>query len=663
MAAFAETAARPSGPPARPDRSQDRAEWLVRERVAEALCAKGEPERGDGGARLYSNVRWVERTRSNGPARDGETDLLVVDPVRGILAIEVKGGTVARDGFGRWYAGTRHLEVSPFEQVEAGKRAIARKLAADPRWTGGEPWIRHAVAFPDADRVSIGRDRAAAGLGPDAPGELILDRADLRDAAATATALERVFEHWAGDGSRDRPLTARQLEIIGDVIEPAVVLRPLLPGDIEAGEQELLIPTDHQLTALKMLRNERRASIEGGAGSGKTLLAAEKARQLASQGATTLLVCFNQPLAKALAERSDLAALVEAGRLTVSTFHELCRRLGLEAGVLPPQPSKLTQAWWDETLPKALEAAIDVVGGRYHAVVVDEGQDFEADWLLSLDLLLSEPGEDVFYLFHDPAQSMFREDATATLELREFPIEDNCRNARPIHDFAYRFYTGSLSPKPLREDGREPEVIEAEPGRPTVDAVREILGRLVHVEGVDRSQIAVLVGVSLAHSEVWKQRRFKGGLELWNGGYDAAGESLGLAADRVPAQPPGKIAIETIHRFKGLEREVVVLAELRPDDEKLETRVYVGATRAKHHLVVVVPAELSHDVGKISAYGHQSEAGPQSTAAGVPTSESYRASTRNMHYWHRKPVRQDAAWSRCLIFVGLRLTVFLPGSF
>jgi hypothetical protein len=99
-------------------------------------------------------------------------------------------------------------------------------------------------------------------------------------------------------------------------------------------------------------------------------------------------------------------------------------------------------------------------------------------------------------------------------------------------------YTGSLSPQPLREDGREPEIIEAEPGRPTVDAVWEVLHRLVHVEGVDRSQIVVLIWVALSHSALWEQRRFKGGLELWNGGVNEAGESLGLAADRAPAQPP-----------------------------------------------------------------------------------------------------------------------------
>jgi hypothetical protein len=303
VAVIAEPTARPAA--ARPAaRSQNDAERLVRERVADALAER---------ARLYPNVRWIAPTRPGGPARNGETDLLVVDPERGILAIEVKGGTVARDGFGRWYAGTGHLEEPPFRQVETGAHAIAGKLAENPGWSGAPPRIVHAVACPDADRASIGHGRTG-DLGPDAPIELVIDRADLRDAETTRAALERAFDYWAGDGARDRPLSDGQLAVIDEILEPAVILWPLLRGDIEAGEAELLVPTDHQLTLLKTLRNERRASIEGGAGSGKTLLAAEKARQLASQGATTLLVCFNQPLSKALAERPDLAALVDDPR-------------------------------------------------------------------------------------------------------------------------------------------------------------------------------------------------------------------------------------------------------------------------------------------------------------------------------------------------------------
>ena len=66
------------------------------------------------------------------------------------------------------------------------------------------------------------------------------------------------------------------------------------------------------------------------------------------------------------------------------------------------------------------------------------------------------------------------------------------------------------------------EVIEAEAGAPTLEALRRVLHRLRADEGVRPWEIAVLVGGSLEDSAVWKQRRF-GNEVLWNGQVDDAG--------------------------------------------------------------------------------------------------------------------------------------------
>jgi ATP-dependent exoDNAse (exonuclease V) beta subunit len=72
-----------------------------------------------------------------------------------------------------------------------------------------------------------------------------------------------------------------------------------------------------------------------------------------------------------------------------------------------------------------------------------------------------------------------------------------------------------------------------------------------------------------------------------NGSYDEAGHSLGLSADRAPDQPTDTILFDSIRRFKGLEREVIVLVELDEQDPRLAQLMYVGATRARQHLVVI----------------------------------------------------------------------------
>ena len=92
----------------------------------------------------------------------------------------------------------------------------------------------------------------------------------------------------------------------------------------------------------------------------------------------------------------------------------------------------------------------------------------------------------------------------------------------------------------LREEGREPELVSAAPGRETLEALRKVLHRLFVEEGLAPWQIAVLTGRSLAKSDVWRQRVF-GNQVLWNGSYDEAGHSLGLSADRAPDQPTDTI--------------------------------------------------------------------------------------------------------------------------
>jgi hypothetical protein len=161
------------------------------------------------------------------------------------------------------------------------------------------------------------------------------------------------------------------------------------------------------------------------------------------------------------------------------------------------------------------------------------------------------------------------------------------------------FYRGPGEPYAVGEGSRVPTILEAEPGHETVEAVRRALHALIEVEGVRPWQVAVLSGRSAPMSEVWRQRRF-GNVELWNGAVDDTGASKGLPADEVPELPPDDriVQFETIRRFKGLEREVVILCELPGEGERLDQLLYTGLTRATTHLVVIAtPKHVAARVG------------------------------------------------------------------
>lgn len=556
-----------------------RAERLVRNRLRVALPASVE---------VFENVRWRERVR--GHFVDGEADIVVADPDRGILVVEVKSGEIRRNGR-TWYAGPKPLPQSPFEQAANARHALVRKLTQLPAWDPTlNPIAGDAVAFPDVDLESAGPRLGM--LGPDVDPDLILDKPRLQSDEPTAREVRdwfnRTLEAFGRDSNARRPPGAGGVNLLRDLLVEPVELRSLLRSEIAEGERAVVELTRAQFTLLSNLRYQRRASIVGGAGTGKTMLAIEKAQRLAREGYRTLLICYNSPLARLLAD--ETAEVAQAtGYLHVSTFHQLCEDLGREAGTLPPKPEPVPQEWWDTTLPDALDDAIGKLGGRYHAIVVDEGQDFAAEWLVSLDAMLEAPQEDVLYVFHDPAQAIYREDAVAGLGLPEFDIPQNCRNAQPIHDVVRRFGSDTLAPDALRQEGRSPELIEAENDEATIDALRKVLHRLRVEEGVRLGEIAVLTGRKLEDSAVWKRRRF-GNEVLWNGHVDHAGLPRGLAAYDVPEAPPDVILFDSIRRFKGLERPVVILVELRPEERQLRQLLYVGASRARQHLVVVATA-------------------------------------------------------------------------
>ncbi len=86
----------------------------------------------------------------------------------------------------------------------------------------------------------------------------------------------------------------------------------LLPHE----ERELVRLTEEQMTVLEFVPDLPWVVIRGAAGTGKTLVAMEKARLLAAAGSRVLFLCYNRELARKLAGETDT--------FTVTNFHTLC---------------------------------------------------------------------------------------------------------------------------------------------------------------------------------------------------------------------------------------------------------------------------------------------------------------------------------------------------
>jgi ATP:corrinoid adenosyltransferase len=501
---------------------------------------------------VFHSRRLVLPSKGRGPAVERELDFVVIDPARGMLGLEVKGGvTIGRDEQG-WYSGLdpRHGIQAPGAQAQAAMHALADYL----RSRGGVPAFGWGVVFPDAE--------APEGLGPELPRRLVVDRDGLRWADK---ALDVVFEAALGSGA---PLSPAAVTALVQQLAPRVSLAPSLATTLTEEGAALVRLTEEQFGILELLADFPRVGVAGGAGTGKTLVAMERARRLAAEGRRVLLLCYNKCLAAHLRTRAD--------GFTVSTFHALCDQLAKQAGL--PWPDERaggadTQAFWTDEAPNLLLQALDrLPDERYDAVLVDEGQDFREYWWLAIERLLRRPKDDGLWVFFDPKQNIYGGSAWEALGLHTAPLTFNCRNTQRIARHAY----GRVGVEPRLRTGT-PEGVEVTVERcadrkAMLDAVRRALHQVIVAGKLSPDRVVVLSPFGVKTSAVWQARTF-GNVRLVP----------------YPAAPgPGEVQFSTLQGFKGLEADAAVLCEVTPAHPASSPQhLYVAASRARHVLVVV----------------------------------------------------------------------------
>ena len=520
---------------------------------------------------LYS-VNWIFRN-GRGWLLEGEADFTIVVPQSGVFAVEVKGGGVSFDAAtGRWQSIDRnnvtHDIKDPFRQAAGERHALKDQLLGHAlwrRWRGTRMTLGHAVMLPDIHdgQRLVAPDRQRPIIGVDT------------DMVALVPWLAQLQAFWTQ--ANEDPLGTQGVQLVEEILCSSVEVRPALRAVLDAAEQARIRLTTNQAKVLRILGNRKRAVIAGGAGTGKTLIAVEKARQLAETAQSVLLLCYNRPLADALA-----ASVADEPHITVLSFHQLCDRriaearqtagVDLLAEAQTAFPGTDEKHIFEVQMPFALARSNEVLDAKYDALVVDEAQDFSDDYWFSIEELLRDPEQGVLYIFIDENQALYRKHANLPVTDEPYRLLANCRNTIPIHRAGYAFYKGDAIEDPdlpgnaitrrvVNDDGQQAIAIAS--------IVRELLAGAVPAE-----DIAVLLAKrpkARLYSLVQAQR-LPGGLS-WT------------------FEVPGRrraVFVDTVGRFKGLEAQVVILwvGDEVIDQEQWE-HLYVGATRAKSLLYLV----------------------------------------------------------------------------
>ena len=235
-----------------------------------------------------------------------------------------------------------------------------------------------------------------------------------------------------------------------------------------------------------------------------------------------------------------------------------------DTSVADPPPG-----FWERTVPDALLAALDSLPKRFNAIIVDEGQDFLDTWWDPLLLSLADLGGGIVYVFYDDNQKVYRRTNAFPEGMLEIPLRDNLRNTRRISDLTEQFYQGPPM-RALGPEGQDVERIVIHDASEIERQVSRVLHHLIRDNGVAPADIAVLMGSGRA-------------CPLRRGQRIGAFETT---ADQ--AAEPSKVLLETVRRFKGLERQVVILTAIDDLRAEEETAIlYCGLSRARAHLVVI----------------------------------------------------------------------------
>src|SRR4051812_5296643 len=170
---------------------------------------------------VYHGYLFVERFRSGTGReffREGEIDFVIFDPRRGILVLEVKGGTISYDperGYRREETG--EFIRNPFGQARDNMHTLLDRIREQPEFRGGGlPFVRgYAVVLPHCNWTGQ--------LPADVQPEMLLCYDDM---PRLGERIDVLLDLWS---RRDRidPLDERSIRGIRGGLQSAFTLMPV----------------------------------------------------------------------------------------------------------------------------------------------------------------------------------------------------------------------------------------------------------------------------------------------------------------------------------------------------------------------------------------------------------------------------------------------------
>lgn len=565
-------------------------------------------------------------------------DFVIIGPDLGIVVLEVKDytkNTLFQINHDEWHivttSGDQAMIKSPMKQARDNMFHVVDVLKKDKNLIQLDGKYKFSLKFPYGHGVVFTRmnskDFIKEGLYSVVEPSLCLTRDEIdpdKDEFSEEILMEKILNMFVVPYRLKEPLSFEDINAIRYHLFPEVRISAEFKAPVPYQDQLLLSLHDiktmdlHQENLAKQIGDKNRL-IRGVAGSGKTIILASRAKMLSKHNPDwkILILCYNISLANAIQqmihhmmnEPEDLfdfdpkAKAIHNQNIIVRNFH----------------------AWLKNDLKireQHLSTIIDKIEKKetllpsYDAILIDEGQDFDSDWLRLVSLLINSDTQSLL-LVEDRAQTIYRrkrsylQDTGLSFQGRSKVLSINYRNTSQIVKFAWDFYREHsmfknkvvnrnlegeiIAPQSTKRKGPEPGIIKAANFFDEIRLVSRQMKKLHEEKKVPFDEMLILYRVKRTHKypivDLIKRALGEAGLPFyWITENDVSKRSF--------EKEDGKIKISTIDSSKGLDFQAVFIVNadsmpfpLEDDREREVSLFYIGMTRAKEYLCLSYSGE------------------------------------------------------------------------
>ncbi|WP_447968567.1 DEAD/DEAH box helicase [Nitrospira sp. M1] len=552
--------------------------------------------------------------------RQRYSDFIILHPARGLLMLEVKDwklDTIQKiDKATATIITPQGVKIvsNPLEQVRQCTYQLIQRLERDPQLVNQTGRYMGNMVFPYGYGVVLSnitrRQFKSSNLGEVLPDHKVICKDEMVDSVEPEAFQERLWNMFTVQFPH--PLALPQIDRIRWHMFPEVRINTgdqgnLFPEEPEEEDIEELLPDiikvmDMQQEIMARSLGEGHRVIHGVAGSGKTLILGYRCLYLAKLlNKPILVLCYNITLAAKL--RELIAERGIGDKVSVYHFHDWCGEQLRTYHIDRPQPGDKYIDRLVETVIAAAEKGA-IPKGQYGAVMIDEGHDFESEWL-KLVVSMVDPKTNSLLLLYDDAQSIYSKKNQLDFSLSSVGVQArgrttvlklNYRNTNEILGFAYQFVSRYLKSDAKDEDHVplvEPEAAGRHGPAPVVKTfnsyeeeacyIARTFKRMHDEQGIPWSDMCI------TYRSSWMGEKLHAQLAS----IDVSCQWLGDSKAKKRFKPSANsVKLMTMHSSKGLEFPIVSVSGIGNmpadgEDPALAAKLlYVAMTRSTEKLLL-----------------------------------------------------------------------------